>query len=54
MATSFTAAALGAEGIASQVEMQIGNGYMSDNGAISLQLLRDYPVLRKIFTKRLS
>src|SRR6266571_3307093 len=54
MATSFTAAALGAEGIASQVEMHIGNGYMSDNGAISLQLLRDYPVLRTIFTRRFS
>jgi L-erythro-3,5-diaminohexanoate dehydrogenase len=52
MATSFTAAALGAEGIASQVEMQIGNGYMLDNGAISLQLLRDYQDLRTIFTRR--
>ena len=54
MATSFTAAALGAEGIASHVEMHIGNGYMPDNGAISLQLLRDYPVLRTIFTRRFS
>lgn len=54
MATSFTVAALGAEGIASQVEMQIGNGYMPDNGAIALQLLRDYPVLRTIFTRRFS
>jgi L-erythro-3,5-diaminohexanoate dehydrogenase len=52
MATSFTAAALGAEGIARQVEMHIGNGYMPDNGAIALQLLRDYPVLRTIFTRR--
>jgi len=54
MATSFTAAALIAEGIASQVEMQIGNGYMPDSGAISLQLLRDFPALRTIFTRRLS
>lgn len=54
MATSFTAAALIAEGMASQVEMQIGNGYMPDKGAISLQLLRDYPALRAIFTKRFS
>ncbi len=52
MATSFTAAALGAEGIARQVEMHIGNGYMPDNGAVALQLLRDYPVLRAIFTRR--
>ena len=54
MATSFTAAALGAEGIASQVEMYIGNGYVPDNGAVSLQLLRDYPALRTIFTRRFS
>ena len=54
MATSFTAAALGAEGIANQVEMQIGNGYMPDNGTIALQLLKDYPVLRAIFSRRFS
>jgi L-erythro-3,5-diaminohexanoate dehydrogenase len=52
MATSFTAAALGAEGLARQVEMYIGNGYMPDKGAVALQLLRDYPVLRTIFTRR--
>ncbi len=54
MTTSFTAAALGAEGIARQVEMHIGNGYMPDNGAVALQLLRDYPALRAIFTRRFS
>ena len=52
MATSFTVAALGAEGMARQVEMHIGNGYMPDHGAIALQLLRDYPALRSIFIKR--
>jgi L-erythro-3,5-diaminohexanoate dehydrogenase len=52
MATSFTAAALGAEGIAREVEMHIGNGYMLDKGAVALQLLRDHPVLRQIFTRR--
>lgn len=54
MATSFAAAALGAEGIARQVEMHIGNGYMPDNGATALQLLRDYPVLRAIFSRRFA
>ena len=54
MATSFTTAALSAEGMANQVEMQIGNGYMPDDGAISLQLLRDYPKLRAIFARRFS
>jgi L-erythro-3,5-diaminohexanoate dehydrogenase len=52
MATSFTSAALGAEGMARQVEMHIGNGYMPDHGAVALQLLRDYPTLRTIFDKR--
>ena len=52
MATSFTVAALGAEGIARQVEMHIGNGYMPDHGAVALQLLRDNPTLRAIFTER--
>ncbi len=52
MATSFTAAALGAEGIAYPVEMHIGNGYMPDHGNVALQLLRDYPVLRAIFARR--
>lgn len=54
MATSFTAAALCAEGIARQVEMHIGNGYMPDTGAVALQLLRDYPVLQSIFARRFS
>ena len=52
MATSFTEAALGAEGMARQVEMHIGNGYMPDHGAVALQLLRDYPALRAIFARR--
>lgn len=52
MATSFTTAALGAEGMARQVEMHIGNGYMPDCGAFALQLLRDYPTLRAIFARR--
>jgi len=52
MATSFTVAALGAEGMARQVEMHIGNGYMPDHGQVALQLLRRYPTLRNIFTRR--
>jgi L-erythro-3,5-diaminohexanoate dehydrogenase len=52
MATSFTVAALGAEGIARQVEMHIGNGYMPDCGDVALQLLRDFPALLSIFNRR--
>lgn len=52
MATSFTVAALGAEGMARQVEMHIGNGYMPDCGGVALQLLRDFPALLAIFNRR--
>jgi L-erythro-3,5-diaminohexanoate dehydrogenase len=54
MATSFTSAALGAEGMARQVEMHIGNGYMPDRGGVALQLLRDFPALLSIFNRRFS
>lgn len=49
MATSFTAAALGAEGIGSPVEMLIGNGYYPGHADLALQLLRESPVLRTLF-----
>ncbi len=54
MATSFTVAALGAEGMARAVEMHIGNGYMPDAGAVALQLLRNFPRLRAIFIRRFA
>jgi len=40
MATSFTAAALGAEGIGKDVTMLIGNGYLKDHTRISLDFVR--------------
>ncbi len=49
MATSFTQAALGAEGVGKDVNMIIGNGYCKDHAAISLQVLRESPALRKLF-----
>ncbi len=49
MATSFTAAALGAEGVGKDVTMVVGNGYTKDHAAISLNIMRESPVLRKIF-----
>jgi L-erythro-3,5-diaminohexanoate dehydrogenase len=39
MATSFTKAALGSEGMASTARMLIGSGYMPDQGAYALELL---------------
>jgi L-erythro-3,5-diaminohexanoate dehydrogenase len=39
MATSFTKAALGSEGVASSARMIVGSGYSPDRGAYALQLL---------------
>lgn len=52
MVTSFSAAALSAEGIARATEMHIGNGYMPYHGQVALQLLRDHPTLLTIFKRR--
>lgn len=49
MATSFTKAALGAEGVGSDVTMIVGNGYTRGHAEITLQELRESPELRKIF-----
>jgi L-erythro-3,5-diaminohexanoate dehydrogenase len=51
MATSFTKAALGAEGIGSDATMIIGNGYTKGHAQISLNILRECPALREIFMK---
>ncbi len=51
MATSFTAAALGAEGVGKDVTMIIGNGYAKDHAEISLNVLRENAVLRDMFQK---
>ena len=52
MATSFTKAALGAEGVGKDVEMIIGNGYTKNHANITLDLLRESKMLRKIFEER--
>lgn len=52
MATSFTKAALGAEGIGKDVNMIIGNGYTKGHAEISLELMRESEYLRKEFEKR--
>ncbi len=52
MATSFPAAALGAEGLAADVTMLIGNGYVPGHAAMALDLLRSEPAVRALFTAR--
>ncbi len=49
MATSFTKAALGAEGVGKDINMVIGNGYMTGHTDISLGTVRESEELRKIF-----
>ncbi len=52
MATSFTKAALGAEGIGHDVDMIIGNGYAHQHADYSLDVIRRYPLVRKLFEER--
>ncbi len=51
MSTSFTAAALGAEGVARDVTMLVGNGYARDHAQIALQTLRDHPAIHTHFKR---
>jgi L-erythro-3,5-diaminohexanoate dehydrogenase len=54
MATSFAAAALGAEGLAADVTLLIGNGYAPGHDRIALDLVRNEPGLRALYERRLS
>lgn len=51
MATSFTKAALGAEGVGKDIDMIIGNGYMKGHAEISLDILRKSKIIRKEYEK---
>lgn len=54
MATSFSAAALGAEGVAADVTMLVGNGYVPGHAAYALDLLRRNAGVRRLFEERLA
>jgi L-erythro-3,5-diaminohexanoate dehydrogenase len=54
MATSFSAAALGAEGLAADVTMLIGNGYVPGHAEYALSLIREVPGVRSLFESRLA
>lgn len=53
MATSFPAAALGAEGLAADVTMLIGNGYLPGHAGYALDLVRTEPGVRRLFEQRI-
>lgn len=52
MATSFAKAALGAEGVASEAVMIIGNGYTPGHADLTLSILRESKPLYDLFVKR--
>jgi len=54
MATSFSAAALGAEGVAADVTMLIGNGYAYAHADYALELYRSNPAVRRLFDHRVG
>jgi L-erythro-3,5-diaminohexanoate dehydrogenase len=54
MATSFSAAALGAEGMAADVTMLVGNGYVPGHAAFALDLIRTTASVRQLFERRVT
>ncbi|HSN99482.1 MAG TPA: L-erythro-3,5-diaminohexanoate dehydrogenase [Candidatus Nanopelagicales bacterium] len=52
MSTSFTAAALGAEGIGRDVDLYIGNGYAHGHAEHTLELVRSHSALRELLAAR--
>lgn len=54
MATSFATAALGAEGLAADVTMLIGNGFTPGHADLAFELLRTDDGVRTLFSERLA
>jgi L-erythro-3,5-diaminohexanoate dehydrogenase len=52
MSTSFTRAALGAEGVGKDVDLFIGNGYAHGHAEHTLAMLRDLQAIRALFERR--
>lgn len=54
MATSFQAAALGAEAVGADVDLMIGNGFAEGHADLALATVRDNALLREIFEEMLQ
>ncbi len=54
MATSFSAAALGAEGLGADLTLLIGNGYARGHAELALDLVRTQPGVRRLIEDRIS
>ncbi len=51
MATSFTKAALGAEGVGKDIDMMIGNGYAHNHAEVALDVLRNSPDINALYRR---
>ena len=54
MATSFTKAALGAEGVGKDITMLVGNGYTRHHADTTLNILRESPAIRAAYEKQFA
>jgi len=52
MSTSFTKAALGAEGISKDVDLMMGNGFAQGHAEHTLAMMRSMPAVRSLFERR--
>jgi L-erythro-3,5-diaminohexanoate dehydrogenase len=52
MSTSFTKAALGAEGVGKDIDLVIGNGYAHGHAEHTLAMMREMPAVKALFEKR--
>ena len=51
MASDFTKAALGAEGVGKDINMLVGNGYTKGHANVALQVLRESKKIRELFNQ---
>lgn len=51
MATSFTKAALGAEGVGKDINLIVGNGYAKGHADLTINILRESKAIRELFEK---
>lgn len=52
MSTSFTKAALGAEGVGKDVDLFVGNGFAHGHAEHTLAMMRELPAVKALFEKR--
>ena len=51
MATSFTKAALGAEGVGKDINLIVGNGYAKGHAELTLNIIRESEKIRELFNR---